>query len=175
MSDQETGPDTMPGRGASLALVLGMLLAGLLFLMGKNIASEGAVTLDQAELWIAGMVPFALVYAMARRLAGDLLAVRIVRRWMFTWIIILAGFIVMRARFITEAAELRLYEWLGYKSFVSHLLLSAFYVTAGYAVAAIIARLLLRDPVAMLPGPRAALVLLHFVAFCGLIYLLPPR
>jgi hypothetical protein len=122
-------------RGVNLvhpAFWLIVLAALPLFLLTKNVATAGVVTVDRLEYWFCGLLPL-VAYCGLRRLEKS--------RWtglkdvfsigVAAWLLSLVAYLVLQLTFLSETFEFPMQEKFGYSSPISTAMTSGIYVAFG--------------------------------------------
>lgn len=122
-------------RGANLvhpAFWLIVLAALPLFLLTKNIATAGAVTVDRLEYWFCGLLPLMAYYGLGRlENSGRTGLKNVFLIGVAAWLLSLVAYLVLQLSFLSETFEFPLQEKFGYSSPISTALTSGIYVALG--------------------------------------------
>jgi hypothetical protein len=104
----------------------------LLFLLTKNIASAGAVTVDRFEYWICGLVPVMAYYGLERLEISSRTGLKgVFLIGLTAWLLTLVAYLLLQLTFLSEVVEFPIQEKFGYASPISTAIVSGVYVSFG--------------------------------------------
>lgn len=163
-------------RGAKLvhpAFWLIALAALPLFLLTKNVASAGAVTVDRLEYWFCGLVPLIAYYGLRRLENSGRIGLKdVFSIGVAAWLLSLVTYLVLQLTFLSETFEFPMQEKFGYSSPISMAFTSGIYVALGslFAVSPCIRRRRI-EMGGRLASTASALVL-NWVMFFTLVFVI---
>jgi hypothetical protein len=103
-----------------------------LFLLTKNVATAGVVTIDRFEYWICGLVPILVYFGLEwLKNSGRTGLIDVFSIGLAAWLFTLAGYLVLQLTFLSETFEFPMQEKFGYSSPISTAMTSVIYVVFG--------------------------------------------
>lgn len=110
-----------------------IVLAALpLFLLTKNVATAGAVTVDRLEYWFCGLLPLIAYYGLGRLENSGRTGLKdVFLIGIAAWLLSLVAYLVLQLTFLSETFEFPMQEKFGYSSPLSTAMTSGIYVTFG--------------------------------------------
>lgn len=113
----------------------------LLFLLAKNIATSGAVTIDRFEYWFVGLLPILAYYGLDRLInPGRDRFGQVFSAGLAAWILTLAAYLALQFVFVSEVFEFPIQEKFGYATPASSAVTAGIYATAGFGCSLLLPR-----------------------------------